>query len=212
MVEEQVASRGVTDPPVLEAMRVVPREAFVPPAYRHLAYTDGPLPIEAGQTISQPYIVALMIEAAGLRPGQRVLEIGTGSGYAAAVMSRIADEVFTIERHPELAETASDRLRSLGYGNIWCRTGDGTLGWPEAAPFDAILVAAGGPAIPTALREQLRIGGRLIIPIGEPGQKQRLVRVERTGADGFEAEDLGPVAFVPLIGAEGWHDPDTGSR
>src|SRR2546423_12369473 len=166
MVQRQVARRGVRDVRVLEAMREVPREAFVPEGLEEFAYEDSPLPIEAGQTISQPYIVAAMIEAAEVQPGDRALEIGTGSGYAAAVLSQIADQVYTIERHPELAETAKMRFRELGYDNIEVRVGDGTLGWPDAAPFDAIIVTAAGPGIPKPLREQLAIGGRLVVPVG----------------------------------------------
>src|SRR2546423_10838543 len=159
MVQRQVARRGVRDVRVLEAMREVPREAFVAEGMREFAYEDSPLPIEAGQTISQPYIVAAMIEAAEIQPGDRVLEIGAGSGYAAAVMSRIAERVYTIERHATLSRTAAARLKRLGYDNVEIRTGDGTRGWPEAAPFDAILVAAGGPAIPQTLKDQLDLGG-----------------------------------------------------
>ncbi len=204
MIETQILGRGVTDPYVIGAIRDVPREAFVPPAYRHLAYDDRPLPIEAGQTISQPYIVALMIEAAEVRPGHRVLDVGTGSGYAAAVTARIAAEVYTIDRHVELVKSACERFAALGYDNIRARCGDGTLGWPEAAPFDAILVAACGPDAPAALREQLKIGGRLLLPVGQPGESQRLVRIRRGGADEYDVDDLGPVTFVPLIGAQGW--------
>src|SRR3982750_2703039 len=160
MADAQLARRGVRERRVLEAMRRVPREEFVEPGYEEFAYEDGPLPIGEGQTISQPYIVALMIEAAEVKPGDRVLEVGAGSGYAAAVMSRIAKQVHAIERHPVLAEAARRRLETLGYANIELRVGDGTRGWPEAAPFDAILVAAGGPAVPPALKEQLAIGGR----------------------------------------------------
>ena len=204
MVMRQIAGRGVADPHVLEAMREVPREAFVPTRLKEFAYEDAPLPIEAGQTISQPYIVALMIAAAAVRPGDRVLEIGAGSGYAAAVMSRIADRVFAIERHDDLTRSAAERLQRLGYDNVEIRTGDGTHGWVEAAPFDAILVAAGGPSIPQTLLEQLDIGGRLVIPVGEGQREQRLIKVTRTGANSFEEQDLGGVMFVPLIGDYGW--------
>src|SRR3954463_6148920 len=152
MVNVQIARRGVRDPLVLEAMRRVPREVFVEPGYEEFAYEDAPLPIGEGQTISQPYIVALMIEAAGMKPGDRVLEVGAGSGYAAAVLGQIADRVYAIERHPSLGEAACQRFRRLGYDNIDLRVGDGTKGWPEAGPFDAILVAAGGPQVPPALR------------------------------------------------------------
>jgi protein-L-isoaspartate(D-aspartate) O-methyltransferase len=204
MVERQVEARGVRDTHVTEAMREVPREAFVPKGLQEFAYEDSPLPIESGQTISQPYIVALMIEAAEVRPGDRVLEIGAGSGYAAAVMSRIAERVYAIERHDDLTRLAAERLQRLGYGNVEVRTGDGTRGWPEAAPFDAILAAAGGPAIPQTLKDQLDVGGRLVMPIGHTRREQRLVKVTRTGPSRFEEEDLGGVMFVPLIGEHGW--------
>jgi protein-L-isoaspartate(D-aspartate) O-methyltransferase len=204
MVDVQLTGRGIQDRRVLDAMRSVPREAFVDPGLEEFAYEDSPLPIEEKQTISQPYIVAMMIEIAEVEPGDRVLEVGAGSGYAAAVVGRIASEVYAIERHPALAEKAQARLRQLGYGNITIRAGDGTLGWPEAAPFDAILVAAGGPDVPPALKEQLAIGGRLVIPVGEAERYQHLLRITRTGDDDFEREDLGPVMFVPLIGKQGW--------
>lgn len=206
MVERQIARRGVSDPLVLGAMRAVPREAFVTPGLEEFAYEDSALPIEVGQTISQPYIVAMMLEAAQLRPGDRVLEIGAGSGYAAAVMSRIAGKVFAIERHEPLSALARQRLETLGYDNVQLRTADGTGGWPEAAPFDAILVAAGGPDVPRPLKEQLEIGGRLVMPVGESPRSQRLVKVTRTGANHFEEDDLGPVMFVPLVGEYGWDE------
>src|SRR3954452_8355935 len=204
MVNIQIAGRGVRDPLVLEAMRRVPREAFVEPGFEEFAYEDGPLPIGEGQTISQPYIVALMIEAAEVRPGDRVLEVGAGSGYAAAVMSRIADRVYAIERIPSLGEAARCRFERLGYDNIELRVGDGTTGWPETAPFDAILVAAGGPDVPPALKEQLAIGGRLVIPVGEDLHDQTLLEITRTSETAFEVEDMGTVRFVPLIGEQGW--------
>jgi protein-L-isoaspartate(D-aspartate) O-methyltransferase len=204
MVDVQIARRGVRDRHVLEAMRRVPREAFVEPGLEEFAYEDGPLPIAEGQTISQPYIVALMIESAEVKPGTSVLEVGAGSGYAAAVMSQIADRVYAIERHPSLGEAARERFKTLGYDNIDLRVGDGTNGWPEAAPFDAILVAAGGPEVPQALKEQLAIGGRLVIPVGEQERHQTLLKVTRNGEADYEEEDLGVVAFVPLIGEQGW--------
>src|SRR5256714_12863680 len=204
MVDVQIARRGVRDPHVLDAMRRVPREAFVESGFEEFAYEDGPLPIAEGQTISQPYIVALMIEAAEMKAGDRVLEVGAGSGYAAAVMSRIADRVYAIERHPSLGNTARQRFKKLGYDNIELRVGDGTRGWPEAALFDAILVAAGGPEVPLALKEQLAIGGRLVIPVGEEARYQTLIKLTRKSEAEFEEENLGAVAFVPLIGEQGW--------
>ena len=207
MVTSQVARRGVTDPGVLEAMREVPREAFVGAGMEEFAYEDAPLPIAAGQTISQPYIVALMIEAAQIKPNDRVLDVGTGSGYAAAVLSRLAGKVFSIERHRKLADSARRVLNKLKYTNVEVRHGDGTLGWADASPFDAILVAAGGPEIPEALRQQLKIGGRLVIPIGEVGAIQELVKVVRDSEARFHEEDLGPVTFVPLVGEAGWPEP-----
>ena len=191
MVDRQIAARGVTDRRVLEAMRQVPREAFVE-AGLEFAYEDSPLPIAQGQTISQPFIVALMIAAAAVKPGDRVLEIGTGSGYAAAVLSRIAGKVYTVERHGALADTAKQRFAQLGYRNIEVRHGDGTLGWPEAAPFDAIIVTAGGPEIPETLRNQLKIGGRLVMPIGVLANEQRLVKVVRDGEHVFHEEYSAP--------------------
>ncbi len=204
MVETQIARRGVVNPHVLEAMRKVPREKFVARGFEDSAYEDGPLPIGHGQTISQPFVVAHMIEAAGVEPGDRVLEVGAGSGYAAAVLGEIAGEVFTIERHAALGEAARRRLEALGFDNVALSVGDGSKGWPEEAPFDAIIVAAGGPAPPPALKRQLKIGGRLIVPVGSGRGSQRLVRVTRRAADGFDEEDLGGVMFVPLIGEEGW--------
>lgn len=204
MVERHLAARGIHDEAVLAAMRAVPREAFIAGALAEFAYEDTPLPIEAGQTISQPYIVAVMAEALELQPHERVLEIGTGSGYAAAVLGRIAAQVYTIERHAELAEAATRRLARLGYDNVHVMHGDGTLGWPTEAPFDAIVVAAAGPQIPPALLQQLAVGGRLVIPVGDTPRTQELLRVRRR-ADGSYAEDhLGGVRFVPLIGAQGW--------
>ncbi|MEA3028449.1 MAG: hypothetical protein QOF91_3734 [Alphaproteobacteria bacterium] len=207
MIAAQIASRGVTDARVLEAMRQVPREAFVAAGLEEFAYEDSPLPIEEGQTISQPFIVAMMIEAAAVKPGDKVLDVGTGSGYAAAVLSRIAGKVYTVERLAALADAARRKFARLGYSNIEVRQGDGTLGWPEAAPFDAIIVAAGGPEIPEALRHQLKVGGRLIIPIGQLGGGQELVKVVRDAEKAYHEEDLGPVMFVPLIGEQGWAEP-----
>ena len=203
MVDYQVAARGVRDPRVLHAMREVPRERFVPEPLAEFAYEDTPLPIEAEQTISQPYIVALMLEAAGIHPDDRVLEIGVGSGYAAAVMSRIARRVHAIDRHEELTELARSRMTALGYDNVVIRSGDGTQGWPENAPFDVILVAAGGPAVPKPLREQLALDGRLVVPVGD-AEEQRLMRVTRIDEESYVEDDLGAVRFVPLVGAHGW--------
>lgn len=201
MVDRQIAGRGITDPWLLAALHSVPRERFVADDMADYAYSDRALPIEAGQTISQPYIVALMIAEARLRSDSRVLEVGAGSGYAAAVMSRIAAHVFAIERHPLLVDLAAERMERLGYDNVTIRAGDGTLGWPEEAPFDAILVAASGRIIPEPLKEQLTIGGRLVIPLGGYDDIQTLVRVTRTGDDSFEVGELCAVRFVPLIGA-----------
>jgi protein-L-isoaspartate(D-aspartate) O-methyltransferase len=211
MVEQQIAGRGVQDPAVLEAMRRVRREAFVPRHLARRAYADQPLPIGQGQTISQPYIVATMTESLRLRPGDRVLEIGTGSGYAAAVLAEIAAEVYTVERLATLAEAARRRLAALRYTNVHVRQGDGSLGWPEHAPYDAIVVTAGGPEVPPSLLKQLAVGGRLVMPVGGNPLAQQLVRVVRTGETIYEREELGDVAFVPLIGAEGWAD-GTGRR
>lgn len=203
MVEFQLARRGIDDEFLLEAFRAVPREEFLPKNLAEFAYQDTPLPISAGQTISQPYIVALTIYALQLRGQERVLEIGTGSGYAAAVLSRVAKQVFTVERVESLAEEARLRLQRLGYDNVHVLCADGTLGWPEHAPYDAIAVAAGGPEVPAALRSQLSLGGRLVIPVGSH-ESQSLVRVIREDESRFTEEDLTPVRFVPLIGAQGW--------
>jgi protein-L-isoaspartate(D-aspartate) O-methyltransferase len=208
MVETQIAARGVRDPAVLDAMRIVPREAFVAERLKPFAYEDGPLPIEEGQTISQPFIVAVMTDAVRPKPGDRALEIGTGSGYGAAVLSRIAAEVYTIERLAGLAESARRRLADLGYGNVHVLHGDGTLGWPEHAPYNAIVVTAGGPKVPPPLLDQLAVGGRLVMPVGSASRFQRLVLVTRKAVDGYDYEDLEEVAFVPLIGAEGWPESE----
>jgi protein-L-isoaspartate(D-aspartate) O-methyltransferase len=203
MVERHLRSRGVTDPRVLGAMQEIPRESFVQPGMEEFAYEDAPLAIGEGQTISQPFIVGLMIDKAELEDGDAVLEIGTGSGYAAAVLSRIVGHVYTMERLAPLADQAQRRFKRLGYHNIVVRTGDGTLGWPDAAPFNAILVAAGAPAVPDALKTQLAMGGRLVIPIGGEDE-QRLLQITRTGTSSYEEDDLGAVCFVPLVGAQGW--------
>jgi protein-L-isoaspartate(D-aspartate) O-methyltransferase len=206
MVERQLRRRGVDEPEILDAFRAVPREAFIGGGYKHLAYGDHPLPIEAGQTISQPYIVALMIEAASIRPGDTVLEVGAGSGYAAAVISRIAARVIGIERQHDLVEGARERLQRLGYDNVEIIEGDGTRGCQDRAPFDAIVAAASGSHVPNAWIEQLADGGRMVMPVGEPGAVQELIKVTK-GPDGrLIEENLGGVRFVPLIGEEGWSD------
>lgn len=197
MVQEQIEKRGVTDPLVLEAMRRVPRHLFVPPYLRDRAYDDVPLPIGSGQTISQPFIVAYMSEAARVRPGDRVLEIGAGSGYQAAVLATVGARVFSIEILPEVATATRDALLSAGIGGVELRTGDGWHGWPEEAPFDAILVTAAPEETPEPLTAQLVIGGRLILPVGAGSQE--LLRVTRT-ATGIARESLLPVRFVPMTG------------
>jgi protein-L-isoaspartate(D-aspartate) O-methyltransferase len=206
MVRRQMEARGIFDPLILDAFRTVPREEFVDEGQRQWAYDDHPLPIEAGQTISQPYIVALMIEAAELRPGDKVLEVGAGSGYAAAVMSRIAREVVGIERQHDLVEVARERLQRLGYHNVTIVEGDGTRGCPGEAPFDAILAAASGSHIPASFVDQLAPGGRLVMPIGDPGRVQELVKVTKRPDGTTERKNLGGVRFVPLIGEEGWRE------
>lgn len=208
MVQRQLEARGIRDEAVLTAMREVPREEFVPRDLVEFAYSDSALPIEEQQTISQPYIVALMAEALELSTEDRVLEIGAGSGYAAAVLSRIAHEVYTIERHESLARAAAGRLRRLGYDNVHVLHADGTLGSPDHAPYDAILVSAGGPGVPEPLLEQLAVGGRMVIPVGREARQQRLVRVTRWSEDRTRTETLGAVQFVPLVGAAGWQDEE----
>jgi protein-L-isoaspartate(D-aspartate) O-methyltransferase len=204
MVERQVEGRGIHNPALLAALRAVPREAFVSPDQAAEAYGDYPLPIEAGQTISQPYIVALMIEAAEIGPDDVVLEIGAGSGYAAAVISQIARRVVGIERQHELVEIAAGRMQRLGYDNVRIVEGDGTLGFEEEAPFDAILAAASGSHVPHELLAQLKPGGRLVMPLGDPGSIQNLVKLTRWADGTVSQEDLGAVRFVPLIGAHGY--------
>jgi protein-L-isoaspartate(D-aspartate) O-methyltransferase len=202
MIERQLVARGIADPKVLAAMARVPREAFIAPELAKSAYDDSPLPIAEGQTISQPYIVALMTEAACVGSSSRVLEVGSGSGYAAAVLSELAASVVTIERHAKLAASAREILKRLGYSNVDVIEGDGSRGMPERAPFDAILVAAAAPEAPESLKRQLAEGGRLVIPISA-NSHQDLRVISRRG-DRFEEEDLGPVRFVPLLGKEGW--------
>jgi protein-L-isoaspartate(D-aspartate) O-methyltransferase len=206
MIERQIAARGIRDPAILEAFRKVPREEFVNEPYRLWAYDDHPLPIEAGQTISQPYIVALMIEAAAIGPGDKVLEVGAGSGYAAAVISRIAGRVIGIERQRDLVEVARERLARLGFDNVAIVEGDGTKGWPDEAPYAAILAAASGSHVPRTLIDQLAHGGRIVMPLGDPGSVQELVKVTKKPDGSVERENLGGVRFVPLIGEEGWND------
>ncbi|QKP78842.1 protein-L-isoaspartate(D-aspartate) O-methyltransferase [Methyloligella sp. GL2] len=207
MVERHLRARGIRDPLVIAAMGAVPREAFVAGGMEEFAYEDSALPIEAGQTISQPYIVARMAELAALTPTDKVLEVGAGSGFAAAVFSRIAAQVFAIERHEQLADLARARLAKLGYDNATIICGDGTKGLPDEAPFNAIIVSAGGPRVPEALKEQLAPGGRLVIPVGT-GMMQELILVRRNEDDTFDEESFGGVAFVPLIGAQGWADEE----
>lgn len=207
-VSEQIEARGVRDPLVLKAMRSVRRELFVPEHQQEQAYRDAPLPIGASQTISQPYIVALMVEALCLQGGEKVLEVGAGSGYAAAVLSEIAYEVFTIERIGQLAEMAARNLERAGCRNVYVRHADGTEGWAEEAPFDAILVSAGAPDVPKSLMRQLAVGGHMVVPVGRDPRSQELIRVTRTDEDEFEREDIADVRFVPLIGKEGWESKD----
>jgi protein-L-isoaspartate(D-aspartate) O-methyltransferase len=204
MVQRQIAHRGLHDPRLLSAFRAVPREAFLPPEDAAKAYGDHPLPIEAGQTISQPYIVALMIAEAGIRPGDRVLEVGAGSGYAAAVLGRLAAQVTAVERKPELAIAAGERLARLGFANVRVVEGDGSCGWPDAAPFDAILAAASGSHVPQALIDQLAPGGRLVMPVGGQLWAQKLLKVTKLADGRTKRESLGKVRFVPLIGEQAW--------
>ena len=210
MVAHQLEARGIRDARVLEAMRRVPRHAFVGAALRREAYEDTPLPIEEGQTISQPYIVALMLEAARLGAGDRMLEVGAGSGYASAVAAQLVAHVDAVERHPRLVELARERLARLGIANVDVHVGDGSAGWASGAPYHAIVVAAAGPRVPAALREQLAVGGRLVMPVAGDHGGQRLVLVERRGDDEWHEDDLGGVVFVPLVGAQGW--PERGER
>ncbi len=204
MVREQISQRGISDPRVLKAMRTVPRHLFVPKELQHWAYSDGAQRIGKGQTISQPYIVALMTEALKLKGNEIVLEVGTGSGYQAAILSLLATEVFTIERHPELAEEARLLLTSLGYTNIHVHCGDGSLGFSEHAPYQGIMVTAAAPEVPKSLLHQLDEGARLVLPVGRK-YTQVLQSWQRKG-DKFHHETITAVAFVPLIGDEGWDE------
>lgn len=206
MVREQLAARGIDDPRVLASMAAAPRHLFVPAEQSEAAYEDRPLPIGMDQTISQPYMVGIMTQMLALRPGDAVLEIGTGSGYQAAILSPIVDRVITIERHGNLARAAADRLAALGYDNVEVRHGDGTLGAPDRAPFDAILVTAGGPRTPSRLLRQLADGGRLLCPVGDRAI-QRLVLLRRRG-DTVAPEEGTRCVFVPLVGADGWPEED----
>jgi protein-L-isoaspartate(D-aspartate) O-methyltransferase len=212
MVDRQIAGRGVLDRRVLAAMREIPRERFVGGDLARRAYEDSPLAIGSGQTISQPYIVALMAEALGLVGSERVLEVGTGSGYGAAVLGRLAREVYTIERHAGLAAAATERLAREGFVNVHVVVGDGTLGMPDASPFEAIVVTAAGPRVPQPLLEQLAVGGRLVIPVGAQSDHQRLLRIDRHSEVQYRATDLGGVAFVPLVGAQGWRSEGDSER
>jgi protein-L-isoaspartate(D-aspartate) O-methyltransferase len=202
MVERQLAARGIKDERVLVAMGKVPRQELVPEVHRAEAYDDRPLPIGQGQTISQPYIVALMTEAIGPRRGQRVLEVGTGSGYQAAVLAELVGEVYTVELLPELAEAAKKRLARLGYRNVHVKASDGYLGWPDKGPFDAVVVTCGAKEVPRPLFEQLKPGGKMVIPVGEPGEDQTLRVITKGPGGKREVRDLLPVRFVPLRRAE----------
>lgn len=204
MVENQIKSRGVTDERVLEALRKVPRHVFIQENHQSEAYADHPLPIGSGQTISQPYIVALMTEHLGLRGEEKVLEIGTGSGYQAAILSALAGEVHSVERVPELAEKARNNLSRVGVLNVSVHVGDGTLGWPEEAPYDGIIITAGTPAMPEGLIDQLAEGGRLVAPVGSRWRQTLELWIKREGE--IEKRELLPVVFVPLIGKRGWSE------
>jgi protein-L-isoaspartate(D-aspartate) O-methyltransferase len=211
MVAQQLQRRGIRDQRVLEAMATTPREAFVPGVPPSLAYDDRALPIDAGQTISQPYMVARMTELLRVEPGDRILEVGTGSGYQAAVLAKLGAKVTTIERLPDLAEAARERLRGLGIEGVDVRVGDGSTGDPEGAPWDGIVVTAGAPSIPVELREQLAVGARLVIPVG-PHYQQDLIVVERRGPTDWEEWSDGAVIFVPLVGEGGWSESEPRQR
>lgn len=204
MVAHQLERHGIKDRRTLDAMRRVPRHEFVPSEVRLYAYDDTALPIGEGQTISQPFMVAMMTEALELAGGEKVLEIGTGSGYAAAVLAEVAGEVITVERIKPLADRARTDLERMGYGRVTVICDDGTRGWEKEAPFDGIVVTAGGPKVPESLKQQLKIGGRLVIPVGSAPRFQSLIRVTRKSEDEYTEENLGGVLFVPLIGEEGW--------
>lgn len=210
MIERTIRRRGLDDPDLLAAFRAVPREEFIGADLVDHAYADAPLPIESGQTISQPYIVALTIAGAGIGASDKVLEIGAGSGYAAAVIGQIARDVVAIERHHQLVELARERVRRLGFANVRIMEGDGTLGCPAEAPFDAIVAAASGSHVPTVLIDQLKPGGRIVMPVGEPHSVQSLVKLTKSADGSLEREDLAAVRFVPLIGEHGYCDYDSG--
>jgi len=206
---QQLAARGIDSPAVLAAMGKVPRERFVPGEQRQRAYDDSPLPIGCGQTISQPWMVARMVQELELTGRERVLEVGAGSGYGAAMLAELAAEVHTVERHPELARRATTLLAELGCERVTVVVGDGSQGWPDGAPYDAMVVTAAGPRIPPALLEQLKVGGRLVLPVGEDLDHQQLLRVERLGPEEYRQQVLAQVRFVPLVGEQGWTDPGT---
>lgn len=206
MIDSQLKSRGISSLEVLRAMSVVPREKFVSSEFIEAAYNDGPLSIGSGQTISQPYMVAMMTEALMLRKNDKVLEIGTGSGYQAAVLQEISSHIYSIERIRSLAENAKALLGSLGYSEITIKIGDGTLGWPEEAPFDAIIVTSASPSVPETLMSQLADNGRMIIPVGSKNN-QRIIRITRSG-DNYSKEEMLSCIFVPLIGKYGWDNCD----
>lgn len=208
MVDQQLAGRGIRDRKVLDAMRLVPREAFIAAQLTAFAYQDGPIPIGEGQTLSQPYVVALMLEACAIAAQDKVLEIGAGSGYVVALLSHMARKVFAIERHAILTTQATKRLQQLGCNNVEILCADGTEGLPAEAPFNAIIVSAGSPRIPGALKQQLAIDGRLVIPVGLNGHGQMLTRLTRQAEDAFESKQLVQVSFVPLIGRYGWAERD----
>jgi protein-L-isoaspartate(D-aspartate) O-methyltransferase len=208
MVEEQLRARGIQDPRVLRIMAAVPRHLFVDPTFANRAYSDHALPIGQDQTISQPYMVALMTQALRLEGDEKVLEIGTGTGYQTAILGELADRVFTIERIQSIGVAARERLTAMGYNNIVFRIGDGTLGWREMAPFDRVIVTAGAPKVPLFLEDQLRVGGTCVVPVGDAAN-QNLVRITRT-PEGLHEEVLCACTFVPLIGREGWSTGEAG--
>ena len=207
MVRRQIEARGISNTALLAAFRSVPREEFISPDFTAHAYADHPLPIGSGQTISQPYIVALTVDAAAIGPTDKVLEVGAGSGYAAAIIGQVAREVIGIERHPELARIAAERMERLGYSNVRIIAGDGTRGCPAEAPFDAIVAAASGSHVPKALLDQLVPGGRIVMPLGDPGSTQSLVKVTKRADGSLIEENLCAVRFVPLIGEHGFSGP-----